>query len=222
MSVSMNEPNEPGDVADDVAAFIVANLPVAPVTGIPEIRLHGARPGSGLRRLTERRSKLSPYWAYQWAGGAALARHLLDNPETVRGRSVLDLGAGCGLVAIAAAKAGAGKVTAVDIDAHAITALRLNAALNEVAVEPLLADLTGGEPPHVDLLAVGDLFYERRLARRVSAFLDRCLAAGITVLVGDPGRAHLPRERLSVLAEYSVTDFGAAGTTTSAAVFAFG
>lgn len=206
----------------EVSAFIAANLPVAPVPGIPEIQLHGAHPGSGLRRVVEQRSRLSPYWAYRWAGGAVLARYLLDHPETVQGRTVLDLGTGSGLVAIAAAKAGAGRVVAADIDAHAIAATRLNAVLNDVMVECLLADLTSGEPPHVDLLMVGDLFYESRLARRVTAFLDRCLTAGITVLVGDPGRAHLPRRRLKAIAEYRVTDFGtAAHATTPATVFSF-
>ncbi|HEV2502573.1 MAG TPA: 50S ribosomal protein L11 methyltransferase [Mesorhizobium sp.] len=210
------------DSTADLAAFIAANLPVTPVPGIPEIRLHGAHSGSGLRRLAEQRSTLSPYWAYRWAGGAVLARHLLDHPETVQGRTVLDLGTGSGLVAIAAAKAGAGRVVAADIDAHAIAATRLNAVLNDVTVEPLLADLTSGEPPRVDLLMVGDLFYESRLARRVTAFLDRCLTAGITVLVGDPGRAHLPRRRLKAIAEYRVTDFGtAAHAATPATVFSF-
>jgi predicted nicotinamide N-methyase len=205
----------------EIAAFIAANLPVAPVPGILEIRLHGAHAGSNLRRVVEQRSRLSPYWAYQWAGGAVLARHLLDRPETVQGRTVLDLGTGSGLVAIAAARAGAGKVMAADIDAHAIAATRLNAVLNDVTVETLLADLTTEEPPSVDVLLVGDLFYERRLARRVTTFLDRCLAAGITVLVGDPGRTHLPRRRLKTIAEYQVTDFGAAGAATPAIVFAF-
>lgn len=221
MSALTLQPDEPAIATDDVVAFIADNLPVAPVPGIPEIRLHGAHPGSGLRRVVERRSKLSPYWAYQWAGGAVLARHLLDHSETVQGLTVLDLGTGSGLVAIAAAKAGAGKVIAADIDAHAIAALRLNAALNDVAVQPVLADLTIGEPPHVDLVMVGDLFYEPRLARRVTTFLDRCLAARIAVLVGDPGRTHLPRKRLKTIAEYQVTDFGAAGPATPATVFAF-
>lgn len=222
MSVPISDPYQAGVAMDDVTAFIATNLPVAPVPGIPEIRLHGARPGSNLRRVVEQRSKLSPYWAYQWAGGAVLARHLLDHPETVRGRTVLDLGSGSGLVAIAAAKAGAAKVIGTDIDPHAIAALRLNAELNDVAVEPVLADLTTGEPPHIDLLLVGDLFYERRLARRVTAFMDRCLATGITILVGDPGRAYLPRERLAAIAEYPVTDFGAAaGVATPAMVFTF-
>lgn len=221
MSALTPQPDEPAVATNDVVAFIADNLPVASVPGIPEIRLHGARPGSGLRRIVEQHSRLLPYWAYQWAGGAVLARHLLDHPETVRGLAVLDLGTGSGLAAIAAGKAGAGRVMAADIDAHAIAALRLNAALNDVTVEPVLADLTIGEPPHVDLLMVGDLFYERRLARRVTTFLDRCLAAGIAVLVGDPGRTHLPRKRLKTISEYRVTDFGAAGPATPATVFAF-
>lgn len=219
-------PAKPAETPEtDATAFILANLPVMPVPDIAEIRLHGARPESRLRRLTEPQGKagrvLSPYWAYQWAGGAVLARYLLDRPETVRGRRVLDLGTGSGLVAIAAAKAGAGSVTGVDIDAHAVIAARLNAALNDVAIETQQVDLTTGEPPRVDLITVGDLFYDRNLARRVTTFLDRCLAAGIKVLVGDPGRAHLPRQRLTAIAEYRVTDFGEAGADTPAKVFTF-
>lgn len=221
MSTGAPEPNEPAVAIGEVSTFITSNLPVVSVPGIPEIRLHGAHPGSGLRRVVEQRSKLSPYWAYQWAGGAVLARHLLDHPETVRGSTVLDLGTGSGLVAIAAARAGADKVTAVDIDTHAIAATRLNATLNDVTIETLLVDLTAGEPPQVDLMTVGDLFYDQRLAKRVTGFLERCLSAGIAVLVGDPGRAHLPRKHLAAIAEYHVTDFGAAGATTPAAVFAF-
>lgn len=185
---------------------------IAPVPMLPEIRLYTAHPASGLWRLTAGRGKdrsdPPPYWAYQWAGGLALARHILDRPETVAGRSVLDLGAGSGIVAIAAAKAGAKRVVAAEIDPHAIAALDLNAALNGVAVTVAEGDLTAGPPPMVDLVAVGDLFYEGGLAERVTAFLDRCLAAGIAVLVGDPGRAHLPRQRLRPLAEYAVPDVG--------------
>ncbi len=220
-------PAKPAETPEaDATAFILANLPLAPVPGIAEIRLHGAQPSSGLRRLAEMAggstgAGRSPYWAYHWAGGTVLARYLLDHPETVRGRAVLDLGTGSGLVAIAAARAGASSVTGVDIDAHAIIAARLNAALNDVTFETLQADLTAGEPPSVDLITVGDLFYDRSLARRVTAFLDRCLAMGITVLVGDPGRAHLPRQRLAAIAEYQVSDFGEAGAGTPATVFAF-
>ena len=115
-------------------AFIRDNLPVTPVPGVPEIRLHKAVPTSGLNRLARDGGDAfgSPYWAYLWAGGLALARHVLDHPEIVAGKKVIDLGAGGGLVGIAAAKAGAAAVTAADIDPYACAALPLNAAINHV------------------------------------------------------------------------------------------
>jgi predicted nicotinamide N-methyase len=189
----------------DPAAFIRANLPVKPVPTIPEIRLHRAEPASGLHRLG---GKAPPYWAYPWAGGLALARFVLDRPPAVAGRRVLDLGAGSGLVAIAAARAGAATVMAAEIDPNALAALGLNAKLNGVTIEVIDRDVTGGAAPGVDLVLVGDLFYDPRLARRITRFLDRCLDAGIAVLVGDVGRAHLPGERLRPLASYDVPDFG--------------
>jgi len=206
----------------DPTDFIRTNLPLAPVPGIPEIRLHKALPSSGLRRLAaqDELGSRSPYWAYYWAGGLALARYVLDHPEIVAGRRILDLGAGSGLVAIAAAKAGAGAVIAAEVDAYAVTALGLNAAHNEVAVSVVRGDLTGGAPPPVDVVLVGDLFYERDLAERVTAFLDRCLADGVLVLVGDPWRAWLPRSRLRLLAEYEVAETNSSAPKASA-VFAF-
>ncbi len=205
--------------------FIQANLPIVPVPGVPEIRLHKAGPRSGLWRLAQRDRQGfgTPYWAHHWGGGLALARHILDHPETVAGRSVLDLGAGSGIVAIAAAKAGAIEVMAADIDPYAVTALALNAAANAVMVSPFLGDLTAGAPPRKDVVLVGDLFYEHDLAARVTAFLDRCLGCGMAVLVGDPWRASLPRMRLRVLAEYQVSECGdvAGGETKPSAVFSF-
>ncbi len=190
----------------DPAAFIRANLAVAPVPGVPEIRLHVAGPASGLWRLAGagKSGAPPPYWAYHWAGGAALARHVLDRPATVKGRRVLDLGAGGGLVGIAAAKAGARDVTASETDRNGIAAIDLNAAANGVAISTRNDDLTAGAPPGVDLALVGDLFYGPELAARVTAFLDRCLERGIEVLVGDPGRAYLPKTRLERLAVYEV------------------
>lgn len=161
------------------------------------------------------------HWAYPWAGGAALARYLLDNPDVVKGRSVLDLGTGSGLVAIAAAKAGAHSVIAADIDPLAAIATKLNAAANGVNVSVIEDDLAKGPPPAVDLIAAGDLFYDRKLALRVTALLDRCLTSGIEVLVGDPRRAFLTHTRLRPVADYSVADFGETGTTTRAGVFSF-
>jgi len=194
----------------DPVQFIQANLRLATVASVPEVLLYTAHPGSGLRQL---RKSAAPYWAYQWPGGLALARYILDKPETVAGSSVLDLGAGSGLVAIAAAKAGAGKIIAAEIDGHAVAALKLNADANNVALEIATHDLTACPPPPIGVVLVGDLFYESGLAQRVTAFLDRCLAVGMTVLIGDPGRAHLPRARLRTLAEYPVPDFGEGGNT---------
>lgn len=151
-----------------------------------------------------------------------LARYLLDRPDVVAGRPVLDLGAGSGVVGIAAAKAGATEVIAADVDPYAIAAIGLNATLNEVTVLPVLVDQAMGEPPATDIVCVGDLFYEAALAERVTAFLDLCLEQGIEVLIGDPWRAHLPHSRLRLLAEYVVPDFGAAAAgSPPSGVFAF-
>ncbi len=224
MRAQTSAATDPAQCPDlDLQQFIRANLPIVPVPSIPEIRLHKAGPSSGLRRLAEfdEHGFGSPYWAYYWGGGLVLARHILDRPEVVAGRRVLDLGAGSGIVGIAAAKAGASQVTAAEIDSRAMAALGLNAAANGVTISTILGDLTAGPPPPIDVVAVGDLFYESDLAKRVTAFLDRCLEAGIDVLIGDPWRAFLPRSRLQLIAEYSVLDFGMAedAATRPSAVF---
>jgi predicted nicotinamide N-methyase len=205
----------------DLASFIRENLRLAPVPCIPEIRLYTAHPASGLRRLVA--GAPAPYWAYPWAGGIALARYVLERPQIVDGLGVLDLGAGSGLVGIAAAKAGAGEVIAAETDGNGLAAIPLNAAANGVALRVIGEDVLSGEPPQVDLVLAGDVFYDADLAVCVEAFLDRCLDRGIAVLVGDPGRQPLPRARLRLLAEYAVPDFGAgkSGETGRSAVFAF-
>ena len=207
--------------ARTTAAFILENMPLAPAPGVPEILIHTASPASGLRRLA---AGANPYWAWCWSGGLALARHILADPPIVAGRRVLDLGAGSGLVGIAAARAGAAHVTAVDIDEHAIVAISLNARANTVAVEALHADLIDGPPsPHIDLVLVGDLFYDRAVAERATNFLERCVCAGIDVLIGDPGRAFLPSHGLHRTADYPARDFGESGAgETRASVFSFG
>ncbi|WP_448665058.1 class I SAM-dependent methyltransferase [Sphingomonas sp. CJ20] len=194
-----------------------------PVPGIPEVSLHKAVPASGLGRLAaqDEAGFGSPYWAYYWLGGLALARFVLDRPETVAGLRVLDLGAGSGLVGIAAAKAGAASVVAAEVDSYAIAALGLNAATNGVTIDAVQGDLTDGPPPaDIDLILVGDLFYDAALADRVGAFLARCREVGIIVLVGDPGRATLPLARLSRIADYRFADTDSVETRPSA-VFAF-
>lgn len=182
-------------------AFITANLRLRPAPAVPEIQLYAAHPGSGLGRLGE----TPPYWAYHWAGGTVLARHILDHPETVAGKRVVDLGTGSGLVAIAAMQAGATQVLAFDIDPHAAAAAELNAAANDVILTVVCRDILDEPSPEADLILVSDLFYDEATARRVTGFLDRCECR---VLVGDPGRAWLPLHRLSVVAAYDVPDFG--------------
>lgn len=215
-----------GALADRLRRFIQTRLPLVAVAAAGDIRLHLAGPRSGMSRIAGMAPQDAgpPYWAFLWGGGLALARYIQDHPGVVAGRRVLDLGAGCGIVGIAAARSGAREVLAADVAAGAIVASQLNAAANGVAVDTALGDLTAGEPPPVDLVLVGDLFYEAALAGRVVRFLDRCLAAGATVLVGDPWRPHLPRPRLTLLADYPGPDFGAGeGARAEAnAVFAFG
>ena len=174
---------------------------------VPEIRLHQASEPIGVWERTElaagRTSMDPPFWAFAWAGGQALARYLLDHPEAVKGRRVIDIASGSGLVAIAAARAGATTVTAYDIDPLAAAAITVNAGANGVAVLPVCADILD-EAPDVDVMLVADAFYERDLAERVMRFLERGHARGADVLAGDFGRAYLPRDRLMALAAYDV------------------
>ncbi|HWA00899.1 MAG TPA: 50S ribosomal protein L11 methyltransferase [Caulobacterales bacterium] len=190
--------------------LIARRAPVAAAPGVPEIRLHQAQPTSGLSRLADAGGTgETPFWAFAWAGGIALARHVLDHPHLVAGRCVLDLGTGSGLVAIAAAKAGARAVFASDVDPAAIAATELNAAINGVAVASMQRDVTpGAPPPGVSIVLAGDVFYDRALARRMLAFLQRCAASGIDVLIGDPDRAPLPRNVLRRVARYQTGDVG--------------
>ena len=182
-----------------------------PVPLVPEIRLHQATDPIALWQRTELVAGQTgldpPFWAFAWAGGQALARYLLDHPEAARGRHAIDIASGSGLVAIAAAKAGAAAVTAYDIDPLAAAAIGINAAANGVAVQAVCADILGQPglpPPGTGLVLVADAFYERDLAGRVMRFLARGHARGAAVLAGDLGRAHLPRARLTPLASYDV------------------
>ena len=195
----------------DRKAFIRANTRLKPVAHVPEISLHVAEESVPIWRKTEEELDAMglppPYWAFAWAGGQALARYLLDAPHLVAGKRVLDLASGSGLVAIAAAKAGAAPVIAADIDAFTEAAISLNTEANEVYVEIIVRDLLDDLAPimpRYDVILVGDLFYEHDTAARALAFLERQAAAGTQVLIGDPGRTYLPRERLTHLAEYSV------------------
>ncbi len=148
-----------------------------------------------------------PFWAFAWAGGQALARYVLDHPQVVRRRRVLDLAAGSGIVGIAAARAGALHVVASDSDARARVATRRNAALNGISLD-VVGDLVGDGAEDVeldvDVVLAGDVFYEQPMARLMLELLDEAAGAGIDVLVGDPGREYLPRKRVTPLATYDV------------------
>jgi len=191
----------------DPAAFIAAHTRLLPVPHAPEIRLHLADEATALWQKTEEELGAiglpPPFWAFAWAGGQALARYCLDRPALVAGKRVLDFASGSGLVAIAAAKAGAAAVAARDIDAFAVAAVGLNAAANDVAVDARCADAIDTDEGWDTVLA-GDICYERDMAAWAIAWLARLDARGATVLIGDPGRTYLPRERLEALAIYEV------------------
>ena len=192
----------------DRTGFIAANTALLPVPLVPEIRLHLAHEAVPMWQKTEEElgeiGLPPPFWAFAWAGGQALARYVLDTPETVRGRHVLDLASGSGLVAIAAKMAGAASTLAADIDTFALAAISLNAAANAVSIRTTGADLLATPPTAFDIILVGDLFYERVLATRVLAWLETAQAQGSLVLIGDPGRSYLPKHRLASIAEYRV------------------
>jgi len=193
---------------ETAAAFVRAHTRLLRPPQVPELRLHLAEDAFGLWKRTEEEvghpGVPPPYWAFAWPGGQALARYLLDNPALVRGRSVFDLGSGSGLVAIAAAQAGAASVTASEVDVFALAAIGLNAGVNGVSIACALGDAVDGDGIEVDLVLAGDLFYERPMAERVMLFLERAQARGSDVLVGDPGREYLPRPRFVPLATYEV------------------
>jgi predicted nicotinamide N-methyase len=189
----------------DREAFIRANTSVLAPPLVPEVKLHLAHEAVPLWQKTEEElgemGLPPPFWAFAWAGGQALARYVFDHPDTVKGKRVLDLASGSGLVAIAAMKAGAASVLAADIDGFAVEAIGLNAALNGVAIAATGEDLLAGATGSFDVILVGDLFYEKDLAQRCFAWLTQAAA---DVLIGDPGRSYLPRDELAKLAEYAV------------------
>ena len=176
---------------------------------VPEISIYVADEAVPLWHKTEEeigeQGLPPPFWAFAWAGGQALARHVLDHPRIVRGKSVLDLASGSGLVGIAAIKAGAAAVSVADIDEFALSAARLNASHNNVTLATVACDLLDGEN-HLrwDVILAGDIFYERDTASRAFDFLNRNAALGAAVLIGDPGRSYLPREKLHKISDYSV------------------
>ncbi|MEV4844891.1 50S ribosomal protein L11 methyltransferase [Micromonospora matsumotoense] len=193
------EIDAPGDGLD--------RLRLVPTPFVPEVRLHLAEDAIvwwARMEAAAGRTLPPPFWASAWAGGQALARHLLDHPHLAAGRRVLDLAAGSGLVAIAAALTGATQVVANDVDPYAMAAVTVNARANRVRVQARHGDLLDDDDTQADLLVAGDVLYDRELADRVLPYLRRAAANGTQVLVGDPDRGHLPWDVLEVVASYPV------------------
>lgn len=197
----------PRGIADPDSFIRTETARLAPPL-VPEITLHLATESLPIWQRTEEElgqiGLPPPFWAFAWAGGQALARYILDHPETVRGKRVLDFASGSGLVGIAAAKAGAAHVACADIDPFAHAAIALNAALNKADAVTVLTTDVVGTAGGWDVVLAGDIAYERDLAARVFAWLEALSARGADVWIGDPGRSHLPRDRLEKVADYAV------------------
>jgi predicted nicotinamide N-methyase len=191
------------DVEHYIAVAVSTTVHATPL--VPEVSLHCAENAYDVWAFTDGGDELAPmpFWSFPWAGGQALARYILDHHEIVAGRRVLDIAAGSGLVAVAAVKAGAAHVTANDVDPYAAAAQELNAKVNGVHLDVIIGDLLDTDPDF-DVVLAGDVCYERDLSDRMLAFLVRARVRGAEVLVGDPGRTYLPRERLDEVATYDV------------------
>ncbi len=188
--------------------FIRSNTAVTRTPLLPEIALHLATEITPLWEATEESLRESnvppPYWAFAWPGGQAVARLVLDRPELVAGKSVLDFAAGTGLVGIAAMMAGAARVQSCDIDRFALSAIALNAEANGVEVKAVSADLVDRPLPGIDVVLAGDVCYEKPMADRVTAWLRGIAATGTLVLLGDPGRAYVPTSGIERVGQYAV------------------
>jgi predicted nicotinamide N-methyase len=192
----------------DPHGFILANTRLTAPPHTPEIELYLADEITPIWRMTEEElgqiGLPPPFWAFAWAGGQALARYLLDHPAEVKGKSVLDIGTGSGLIAIAAMKAGAKSAAGADIDGFCAAAVELNARVNDVEVDFGQRDPLSVPAPAVDVICAGDVFYEQPLADRAMNWLAMARNRGVRVLLGDPGRSYFPKSGLVKLAEYSV------------------
>lgn len=192
---------------EDCNAFIRANTRLSQVSPLLRIKLFLAAEGTAfwqeIEDEMERGLGPPPFWAFAWAGGQALAQYIGEHPMEVRGKKVLDFAAGCGLASIAAARAGASHVEASDLDRFAEAAIRLNAMENAVIIKTRLDDLVGSDEPW-DVILAGDVAYQGDMARRMTDWLEARAKAGTLVLIGDPGRGHLPCEKLHSLASYDV------------------
>ena len=202
------QPEQEAQPEQALLTIILASTRLSAVPLVPEVEIHQASEPISLWEDTElatgRTDLDPPFWAFAWAGGRALARYLLDHPEVAGGRRVLDIASGSGLVAIAAAKAGAFSVAAGDIDPLAVAAISVNAAANDVRIAARVFDLAQEDAGDAEVVLAGDVFYQRELAELALEFLRAAVRAGAEVLVADPGRAFVPVESLTALARYEV------------------
>jgi predicted nicotinamide N-methyase len=203
-------------------SFVLKHTRLQAVPGFADLKLHLSDDiysvWGAIQKETGESDAPIPYWAFAWGGGLALASYVLEHPEMVAGRRVLDMASGSGLDAIAAARARAREVVAVDIDPFSIAAIGLNARANNVRIDARREDLLDQDPPAVDVILAGDCWYEERFGTLISAWLIRAAASGIKVLIGDPGRRYLAHDSLRELATYhvrSTTDLEDLGRTTA-------
>ena len=193
---------------NDPIEFIRTQTQILPPSIVPEIPIYMATEVTPLWQLTEDRLRKAdlppPFWAFAWPGGQGMSRYILDNPALVKGKRVIDFAAGSGIAAIAAMKAGASEVLAIDIDPLALHAINLNAAHNQVEVK-ISEGIDIYEPPaKTDLILAGDICYQQSMSTALVRWLHLCHASGIKVLISDPGRAYVPKEGLTKLATYTV------------------
>ena len=191
----------------DLERFVRERTIVAPVPLVPEVVIHQATELTPLWRATARALEgwdPSPFWAFPWAGGQALARFVLDRPALVRGKAVFDFASGSGLCAIAALRAGAARAVAADLDPFCAAAIHLNASLNGVAVEFRAGDAIGAALDGFDVVLAGDVYYERALAEGAHAWFRSAATRGVLVLAGDPGRIYSQLEGVLDRAVYDV------------------
>jgi predicted nicotinamide N-methyase len=200
----------------DPTGFIRSNTDLIAAPLVPEIDLHLASEAQPIWLATEADLDAyglpPPYWAFAWAGGQALARYILDHPHEVRGRRVFDFASGSGIVAIAAVLAGASAVVANDIDSFALAAIALNAVANpganDASIETEPRDLIGDPLDGHDVILAGDVCYEQPMADLTMAWLRERAAAGQSVLLGDPGRAYLPKSGMDWVIRYGILESG--------------
>ena len=193
--------------AAEARRFILDNTSILSPPHVPELRLHLADEAHDLWHRTEEQlgeiGLPPPFWAFAWAGGQGLARYVLDNPQILAGKHVLDFASGSGLVGIAAMMAGAKSVTCADVDPFSAEAAGLNAKLNNAELSVVTGDLVGSEIA-ADILLAGDVFYDREFAERLIPWFETLAASGTKVLIGDPGRSYVPKNRLAKLASHDV------------------